>query len=394
MDPPGTSRAETVPTRYTLVADATAFDIMMETLLPAARMAIDIEADSLYHYFDKVCLIQISTESHTFVLDPLAVKDLGTLGPLMADPSVEKVFHAAGYDIFCLRRDYGFTFSRLFDTHVAAQLLGYEHLGLSALMESQLNIAHSKRRQRDDWSRRPLDPEQLDYAAMDTHHLLRLRDVLEEQLTGKGRLPWAMEEFEVSAQGGASEQEFDVEGYRRIKGSRDLSLQELAVLRQLYLLRDRYARDMDLPPFKVINNPVLIGLARNPPGSAREMFRRPGISFRIARKYATEIFRTIDKARREDPSHLTTAPRKEWKAPSREARTRLEYLKRWRQAKAAELQLQIGVVFPGSLLEELSACPPADITALERFDGMRRWRVREFGADILKALHDVPARQE
>jgi ribonuclease D len=392
MDPARISEASSTPTGYTLVADARAFDRMMEALLPAARLAIDIEADSLYHYFDKVCLIQISTESRTFVLDPLAVKNLSLLGPLMADSNVEKVFHAAGYDLFCLRRDYGFTFSRLFDTYLAAQLLGYEHLGLSALMESHLNIAHSKRRQRDDWSRRPLDPEQLDYAAMDTHHLLRLRDILEEELRGRGRLPWAIEEFELSAQGEVLEREFDMEGYRRIKGSRDLSLQELAVLRQLYLLRDRYARDLDLPPFKVLNNPVLIGLARNPPGSAREMFRRPGISFRIARKYSTEIFRTIDKARREDPAQLTALPRKEWKTPSKEARLRLENLRRWRQAKAVELRLQVGVVFPGSLLEVLSACPPADAAALEGFDGMRRWRVREFGADILQALHDIPVR--
>ncbi len=362
---------------------------MMEALRPAARLAIDIEADSLYHYFDKVCLIQISTDSATFVLDPLAVRDLSPLGPLMADPNVEKVFHAAGYDVFCLRRDYGFSFAGLFDTHLAAQLMGYEHLGLSALMESQLNILHSKRRQRDDWSRRPLDPEQLDYAAMDTHHLLRLRDILEEQLKGKGRWSWAAEEFAASAQGGATEKEFDPEGYRRIRGSRELSQQELAVLRQLYLLRDRYARDMDLPPFKVLNNPVLLGLAHNPPSSPREMFRRPGISYRVARKFATEIFRTIERARREDSAGLVIPPRKEWKPPSREARLRLDKLKRWRVAKAAELQLQVGVVFPGSLLETLSACPPVDACALESLDGMRRWRVREFGAEILKTLQDV-----
>jgi ribonuclease D len=221
---------------------------MLGVLIPASRIAIDIEADSLYHYFEKVCLIQISSDSETFILDPLAIRDLSALGPIMADPGVEKVFHAANYDLYCLRRDYGFHFKYIFDTHVAAQLAGFEHLGLDALLEKLLAVTHSKRRQRDDWSRRPLEPEQLEYAAMDTHHLLHIRDLLEKQLGDKGRMYWAREEFDLIAETEASEREFDPEGFRRIKGSRDLPWQQLAVLRALYLLRDRYARELDAPP--------------------------------------------------------------------------------------------------------------------------------------------------
>jgi ribonuclease D len=140
------------------VATAPDFNAMLAVLDGAFRLAIDIEADSLYHYFEKVCLIQVSTDSETFVLDPLAVRDLGALGPILANAAVEKVFHAASYDVFCLHRDYGFTFRNVFDTHIAAQLLGFEQLGLSYLMETLLGVMHSKRRQRDDWSRRPLEP--------------------------------------------------------------------------------------------------------------------------------------------------------------------------------------------------------------------------------------------
>jgi ribonuclease D len=350
-------------------------------------MAIDIEADSLYHYFEKVCLVQISTDRETFVLDPLALRGLEALGPVMADPGVEKVFHAATYDIHCLRRDYGFTFANIFDTHVAAQFIGYEQLGLSALMEKLLGISHSKRRQRDDWSRRPLAPEQLEYAAMDTHHLLRLRDVVESQLQGKGRMAWAQEEFEAAAAAEVQEKEFDPEGYRRIKGTRELSSQEQSVLRALYVLRDRYARELDLPPFKVLNNPILIELARRPPRSPREIFRRPGISFRVARKFAIEIFRTIEKAGGNDDCDSAgfTHPRT-WKAPSRETKIRLEELKLWRTEKARALDLPVGVVFPGNLLEILAANPPTDTANLENVEGMRRWRVREFGDEIVQIL--------
>jgi ribonuclease D len=229
-------------------------------------------------------------------------------------------------------------------------------------------------------------PEQLEYAAMDTHHLLQLRDLLEAQLEEKGRLSWAQEEFRALAGLETAEREFDPEGFRHIKGSRELTLQQLAVVRALYLLRDRYAREMDVPPFKVVNNSVLLDLARRPPQSAREMFRRSGISFRVARRFGVEIFRTIEKARSEDPASLVLPARSANKAPPREAKARLELLRVWRRAKAEQLQLHVGVVFPGNLLEALALFPPADLDALQAVAGMRNWRVREFGEEVLRVL--------
>lgn len=382
------------PPSYTLVSKNETFRSMLESVLRAPRLAIDIEADSLYHYFEKVCLIQISTDSETFILDPLALSEIGQLAPVMSNSEVEKVFHAASYDVFCLRRDYGFSFSNIFDTHVAAQLLGYEFLGLSALMERLLNVYHSKRRQRDDWSRRPLVPEQLEYAAMDTHHLLRLRDALEAELQEKGRLSWALEEFETAAAIERPEKEFDSEGFRRIKGSRDLEPRELVVLRALYLLRDTMARKLDVPPFKVLNNSVLIDLVKRPPGSPREMFNRPGISFRVARRFGGEILRAIADARQTDPSLLETPVRNNWKPPCRAARLRMEALRLWRQEKARLLNLHVGVVFPANVLENLAVSPPADIEEFAGLPGMRRWRVREFGEEILALLHSQESQAE
>jgi ribonuclease D len=378
----------TAPPPYTLISTVEAFQDMLEHLRPVCRLAIDIEADSLYHYYEKVCLIQISSEYETCVLDPLALKNIGELAPFMSNPEVEKVFHAAGYDVHCLRRDYGFTFVNIFDTHIAAQLLGYEYLGLGAMMETILGIYHSKRRQRDDWSHRPLASEQLEYAAMDTHHLLRLRDMLETELRNKGRLSWALEEFECAAALERPEKEFDAGGFRRIKGNRELSLQEQAMLRALYMARDKIARRLDVPPFKVLNNSVLVDLVKQPPRSARDMFDRPGISYRVARKFAGEILQALEESRQFDPSELETPPRNNWKPPSRIARLRLESLKNWRQAKAKELNLHVGVVFPANLLENLAVIPPADLQELSEMPGMRRWRVREFGEQVLQLIND------
>ncbi len=371
---------------YTWVAAPGPLQKMLQALKLSPRIAVDIEADSLYHYFEKVCLIQISTDEHTFVLDPLALHDLSSLGPIMADSSVEKVFHAATYDIFSLRRDFAFSFSNIFDTHAAAQLLGYPQLGLSALMEKLLGVVHSKHRQRDDWSRRPLDGQQLQYAAMDTHHLLAIRDLLDAELRVKGRREWALEEFGIAATVRIQEKEFDPEGFRRIKGSRDLTLQELAALRSLYLLRDRLARETDLPPFKVVNNSVLVELARKPPSSPRALWGRPGISTRVARKFSGLIYHAIAAAHSQDPSFLTLPSGTPWKPPPRKARDRLERLRIWRESKARKLGLHVGVVCPGDLLEAIALFPPPDQEALERLDGMRRWRAKEFGPEILQIV--------
>jgi ribonuclease D len=222
---------------------------------------------------------------------------------------------------------------------------------------------------------------------MDTHHLLRLRDTLEMELRQKNRLTWALEEFETAAAMAKPEKEFDTEGFRRIKGSRELSPQDQIILRALYLFRDHVARQLDVPPFKVMNNSVLLDLVRKPPLLAREMFDRPGISYRVARKFAADILKTIAEARQQDPSILEVPASTHFRPPNRAARLRLEALKHWRREKAKELNLQVGVVFPANLLEILAMAPPADMEGFAQLPGMRRWRIREFGDEIIRLLN-------
>ena len=377
------------PTPYTQVSTDDCFHAVIERIRGARRIAIDTEADSLYHYFEKVCLLQLSTDDETFIIDPLTVTAVGELGPLMADPSIEKVFHAAGYDIFCLHRDYGFTFANIFDTHLAGSLLGYEFLGLGAMMEALLGIHHSKGCQRDDWSRRPLMAEQLEYAAMDTHHLLNMRDALEKELRRKDRLEWALEEFAAAVATERSGKEFDPQGFRRIKGFYSLDVRKRLILRALYLFRDDAARKLDAPPFKVMNNSVLTDLARRPPLSVQELYKRPGVSFRVARKFGVEIVDLIGAADKDDPAILDLPPRPVTKPPGSAARRSLELLKKWRQGKAEELQLPVGVIFQANLLESLAVAPPTNIDEFMNFPGMRRWRVREFGYEILQTIHSI-----
>jgi ribonuclease D len=166
------------------------------------------------------------------------------------------------------------------------------------------------------------------------------------------------------------------------------------VLRALYLVRDKMARIMDVPPFKVLNNSVLLELVRRPPASPREMFNRPGISYRVARRFTADILRTIGDARRLDPSFMETPARNNWKPPSRAAKLRLEALKLWRQERARQLNLHVGVVFPANVLENLSVAPPATVEELANLPGMRQWRVREFGEEIIEVLQKEQAQSE
>ena len=159
------------------------------------------------------------------------------------------------------------------------------------------------------------------------------------------------------------------------------------MLRALYLFRDAIARKMDVPPFKVLNNSVLIDLVQKPPLSPEEMFNRRGISSRVARKYSAGIIDVIAESRRQAPSVLETPARSNWKFPGRAGKLRMEALRLWRKEKAKELSLPVGVVFPANLLEILAATPPADLEELARLPGMRQWRAREFGEEMLRLLH-------
>lgn len=353
-------------------------------LSAAGRMAVDTEGDSLYHYSEKICLIQISTDCATFVIDPLALPDLSALRGMMADPAIEKVFHASGQDIVWLRRDHGFSFSRIFDTHMAAQLLGYERIGLDTLLEEILQVAHSKHLQRADWSRRPLSPEEIAYAAMDTHYLLALRDVLDERLADQGRREWAAEEFELLARTEYRVREFDPEGYRRIQGSLELGPGQRAMLRALFVLREQIAAEVDLPPFKVINGAVLLSLARRPPHSP-DLLARRGVPRRVAQRYGEAIIATLNKAMHAEPAPRQLQ-RRTGTRPSPAAQRKAKDLRLWRAVKAQELGLPVGVVLPNSILSVIAAAAPSDCRSMGVIEGMRRWRVREFGEEILKVL--------
>ncbi len=270
-----------------LVADADALARLLELLRPEPVVALDTESNSFHVYRERVCLLQLSTREMDFIVDPLAV-DVRPLGALLCDGR-ETVLHGADYDVRCLRREYGWRLPRLFDTMVAARRLGRDGLGLSALVEQRFGVRLSKANQRSDWGRRPLSPDQLAYAALDTHYLLPLSEGLRAELQEKGLGAQAEAEFQRIAAVEPRERVFDPEGWRKLKGARELDPPGKAVLRALWIAREAKASEADRPPFKVLAEQAMVEIARRRPAEAEALARVPGVTPQVLRRMGDAI---------------------------------------------------------------------------------------------------------
>ncbi len=276
------------------VADPAALEDVGRRLSEEPVLAIDTEGNSFHVYFERVCLIQIGIPGQELVIDPMAV-DVKALGPLFADPKRLLVFHGGDFDIRSLRRDFGFTFGRVFDTMIAAQQLALPELGLAALLKSRLGVDIAKGEQRSDWGRRPLRQEQLRYAATDVQHLLALWGGLEKQLVEAGKREEAEKKFEKLRQVVAREKIFDPEGWRKIRRARSLDAEGAELLRALWVSREELARALDKPPFKVVGEEAMLEVARRHPRSLEELRKVPGISDLLVRKLGGILVRPLDK---------------------------------------------------------------------------------------------------
>jgi ribonuclease D len=361
-------------------------------LAGAEAVALDTEADSLHHYPERLCLVQVAdAQGRVSLVDPLALPDLEPLRPVCADPATAKVLHSAENDLAYLKRDFGFTFANIFDTMLAARFLGLRELGLDALLRQYLDITPVKSQQKADWARRPLPPAQEAYAAEDVRHLFALRERLRAELTALGREAWLAEECEALAAHPVAERAPDVDGYRRLRGAGRLDPRALAVLRALHAQRETWARAERRPPFKVVSPETLVALAAAQPRDRAALGGILGLSPRLQTRYGEGILEAIARG--------LAAPLPEDLRGSRGQRPvilaivqqRGEALRRWRAEAATRTGLDPGVLLPQRLIDLLAASPPGDRVALVQVPGLRRWRVEAFGPEILATLAGVGA---
>jgi ribonuclease D len=349
-------------------------------------IGLDTESDSLYHYFEKVCLVQVATDrGEAFLVDPLAVRDLSPLAPALAEPGVVKVLHGADYDVTTLKRDFGFAFAGLFDTMIAARVLGRTEVGLAAVARDELGVALTKESQRDDWSRRPLTPRQEAYAVADVVHLVPLFERLSARLAAAGRLGWLTEECEAVAALEPAFRRRDPEAYLDVKGARRLPPRALAALRELHAWREQRAERTDTPAFKVLGNEVLLRLAERRPRDGASLGEVAGVLPRL-RNEAGALLAAIRRAEELAEDALPRPARSTRPDVPDVVQRRIERLRAWRARKAAELGLDVSVVLPQRLVDRLAQAGPRDAGELGGIEGLRRWRAEAFGAEIVAAL--------
>ena len=362
-----------------------AVDRFLANLNGVTAIALDTEGASFHRFVDRIYLLQLAANGHEAIIDPLPIETPKRLGALLEDPAVEVVLHDADYDLRLLRQDYGWHVRNLFDTRVAAQLLGIRSFGLAALLQQYFGVALDKKHQRADWSMRPLTQGMLDYASQDTRYLLELRDRLRAQLEEKGRLHWAAEEFE-RAEGTHWDDEKNGEAFLRIKGARDLSRRELARLRELVLWRDEIAAELDRATFRVAGNETLLSLTRSAPRTFDDVFAAKGFPRGMSDSRVQDLLDAVGRANKvPDPELPRFAKSKRWdKDP--EFDERAARLKKVRDDIAQRLDLDPGVLCSRERIEAVARRNPQDIQELESIAELRKWQAEVLGGEFVMAL--------
>jgi len=350
-------------------------------------IAVDTEAASFHRYVDRIYLIQLSTREETAVIDPLTVGDVSALGAVLADPAVEVIFHDADYDLRILDRDYGIRATNVFDTRIAAQLLGEPSIGLAALLEKYLQVKLDKKHQRADWSRRPLTEDMLDYAAMDTRHLPALRDELRRQLEEMGRLSWAEEEFSHLDKLRWTPPQTNGDSYLRIKGARLLSRRGLALLKELAHWRDEVAAELDRASFRVMPNEALLLLAGTPPQSKDILKELPGVSPRLVDQRGDALMGALARGLAVPEKELPRFPRGERRVQDAALDARVDRLKTARNKAAEQLKIDPGVLCPKGTLEAVARAKPKTMADMRHVPDIRKWQAEVLGKDFLAALN-------
>lgn len=354
--------------------------MMVEDLSSQTSVAVDTESNSLHAFREQVCLMQFSSAKADYLVDPLVLHDLSSLAPIFSNPNIEKIFHAAEYDLICLRRDFNFTFANLFDTMHAARVLGYPAVGLDKLLGDKFGIKTDKRHQKADWAERPLSKDQIHYARLDTHYLFDLRNVLEGELKEKERLPFAKEDFERACRLEDAKPRSNGASWERFAGRKDISQRELTVIAHLCKFRDREAERLDRPPYKVMMDDVLIALAKNPP-EAKVDLSAAGLSEKQIRLWGDMVFSAIRQG-----SAAPLVERRQAERKDDAVLKRLEKLKVWRKKAGLDLKVESDIILPKPYLAVLSENPPKDAAELKELMKDAPARFETYGRQILKVL--------
>lgn len=370
---------------YQLVTTTHDWQTCLAQLRQEKRLAIDLEANSLYAYQERICLIQISIPDYDFIIDPVAHLDLTGLGQIIQDPDVEKVFHAAEYDLILMKREHNWKLENLFDTMWAARILGYARVGLANMLEQFYDVRLNKKYQKANWCKRPLSSAQLTYAQMDTHFLLRLRDNLAQQLEEAGCLAEAKETFAEQTTVHPSSNTFDPDSFWSMSGIRDLTRRQQAIVKALFIYRDEQARRQNRPHFKVFGDRTILELAQKAPQNLATLDSIHGMTKGQIRRYGRQVLQVIRDA---EHASLPERPRRTGRRQPEAVIARYEKLHNWRKERAQARGVESDVIISRDALWKLAQANPRTEADLVDIDALGPWRRQTYAAEILRVLKE------
>ena len=370
---------------YQVIDTAADLEEIARSLEKEKAAAVDLEADSMYHYKEKVCLIQIATDKIFVVIDPLAIKDLSPLKPIFSNPNIKKIFHGADYDVRSLFRDFEIRINNLFDTELACRFLGIKETGLQAVLKMFFNVDIDKKYQKKDWSKRPLPKEMMAYASKDVVYLFSLARILIHKLNQTDRMTWVLEECEnLSKVRPALSNEAPL--FMKFKGAGRLKSRSLAVLEALLQFRKCVAEKKDRPFFKIIGNESMMKIATVRPVTLRRLKNTKALSNRQISMYGNDLIKVVAEVLKTPDNELPFYPSKKPPMLPDGAPKRIKALKTWRASKAKTLNIDPGILCNNALITAIAVKNPDDNKFLETVEEMKNWQVQAFGTEIIKVL--------
>ena len=374
---------------YVYVQERAAMEGLIQRIDTAERVALDTEADSLHNYFEKVCLVQLSFGGEHYIIDPLAGLDLNGLSAALADKPL--ILHGGDYDLRMMRASIGFRPRReVFDTMIAAQLLGLEQIGLAALTERFFAITIGKAGQKSDWSRRPLSENQLRYAVNDTRFLERLADRMHGELSARGRVDWHRESCRAMVESSGRDHARDPEDAWRIKGAGRLTRRRLAYLRELWRWRDQHARSANLPAFRVLGNQEILGVvqwAESHPGAP--LYQGPKLPRNIAGAQLTTLEEAIARAAGMDETEWPELKKRDHDSPRNDCSEEINSLRAECAQIARELEIAASTLAPRAALEAIAWSRPRTVDEIMKTGGLLCWQAELVQGAVKKCLHST-----
>lgn len=358
-----------------------AWETCLQIIQQETQLAVDLESNGLFAYREEICLIQISTRTHDFIIDPFAPLDWKPLGRIMEDPAIEKIFHACEYDLILMRRQHGWHVKNVFDTMWASRILGYDKIGLASMLGCLYDITISKKYQRANWGERPLQEDQLRYAQLDTHYLFRMRDDLAKRIQTDESWEEALEIFAEQANVTLPDLSFSVDDFWSIKGLKEVPKAKLGIVQALTIFRDEMAEKSNRPAFKIFGNKTILELAISTPNSNRQLLSMKNVPTWVAHRYGRGILAAIKAGKQaEKPVY----PRKE-RTPD-DVVDRYELIKQWRKERAIARGVASDVILHRLAMWDIAHVNPQTLSELSTIDAIGEWRFNAYGQEILDCL--------